>query len=251
MADATWLEDCRHQYGEDSIWWLPHVLAQFPGTITEGLLPIPWLTLASETVWSKAGDVWLGVDIGEGGGGDPSVIIGRDDNGVPRDLDGLAFEESNRWDLEQLAGRVRVMSERFDVDPSHIVYDQNGIGADFDGRLRAAGLPGAKGFKGSRQGGDKFTNLRSATAWRMRMRFDPKRPIKVLYGKRPIWAPQPPFSFPRELLDRYRAEFQGLRYQLAGSGETALEAKEEFVKRLKKSPNVIDAFAMTFAFPYA
>lgn len=251
MADATWLEDCKHQYGEDSIWWLAHVLAQFPGTITEGLLPIPWLTLASETIWSKSGDVWLGVDIGEGGGGDPSVIIGRDDNGVPRDETGLAFEESNRWDLEQLAERTRAMVDRFDVDPTHIVFDQNGIGADFENRLRAAGLPGCKGFKGSRQGGDKFANLRSATAWRMRQRFDPKRAVKTLYGKKPIWTPQHPFSFPRELLDRFRAEFQGLRYQLTGAGEIALEVKEEFVKRLKKSPNVVDAFAMTFAYPYA
>ncbi len=244
MADKTWLESSRYEYGEDSIWWLCHVLAQFPGTIAEGLLPIPWLNAAALVVYVPGGDRWIGVDIGEGTGGDPSVLVCRDDNGV------IDHETSNRWDLETVAERTKAMSDRHEVEPTRVVYDQNGIGADFDNRLRTAGLSGAKGYKGSRSGGDKFTNLRSASAWGLRRRIDPARTTRETAGHFKIWKPQQPFALPKHLLDRYRPELQGLRYQLAGSGEIALENKEEFVKRLKKSPNFVDALIMTFAYPF-
>ncbi len=216
MADATWLESARYEYGEDSIWWLCHVLALFPGTISEGLLPIPWLNAAALIVHIPGGDKWIGVDIGEGAGGDPSVLVCRDDNGV------IDHEESNRWDLETVAERTAAMSERHGVEPQRIVYDQNGIGADFDNRLRTAGLSGAKGYKGSRSGGDKYSNLRSASAWNLRRRIDPHKTEPVREGHFKVWKRPTPFALPAHLLNRYRAELQGLRYQLDNRGEIAL-----------------------------
>ncbi len=143
MADRTWLETSRFEYGEESQWWLSHVLAQFPGSTTDTLLPVAWLNLCGQTIHVPRGETWLGVDIGEGNGGDESIIVGRDDNGVPRDASSHAFESSNTWVWSILPSRVRAMSDRFQVRPEHIVYDQNGIGADFDGRLRAVGIEGA------------------------------------------------------------------------------------------------------------
>jgi hypothetical protein len=250
MADRTWLETSRFEYGEESIWWLSHVLAKFPGETTEALLPREWLDLAARTIHVDKGDRWISVDVGEGVGGDDSVIVVRDDNGIVRDGDGLGFEASNRYTLETLAERVRVMSDRFHVKPTHIVYDQNGIGADVDGRLRAVGLEGCRGFKGSRDGGDKFANLRSAFAWALRRRMDPLRPIAgpAPPGKR-IMVPQQPYALPAELVKRYRPELHGMQYSNTGKGEIALENKEVFVKRLKHSPNFFDALAMSYAYP--
>ena len=37
-----------------------------------------------------------------------------------------------------LPGRVRVMADRFGVHPSRVVFDQNGIGADFDSLVTKA-----------------------------------------------------------------------------------------------------------------
>lgn len=251
MADRTWLESARHEYGEESIWWLSHVLARFPSEISDALLRGEWLDLAAATIHVDRGDRWIGVDIGEGGGGDDSVIVVRDDNGIPRDVDGMGFEASNRWRFEQLAERVKLMSTRFAVEPSRVVYDQTAIGADFDSQLRAVGLEGCKGFKGGRSGGDKFSNLRSATAWAMRRRLDPTRPVKAPVGNQRVWQPQAPFSLPPELVKRYRSELTGVLYSNTPAGEIALETKEAFVKRLKRSPNFFDALMMTFAYPYA
>lgn len=249
MADAGWLETCRHEYGEDSIWWQSHVLALFPGSLVAALLEIAWLELAAKTVHVPAGDRWLGIDLGEGGGGDPTVLVVRDSNGI------LAHRASNRWDLDAAAEQARDLSDRLDINPSHIVYDQTGIGADFDNRLRPLGLIGAKGFKGSREGGDKFFKLRAACGWAVRQRLDPKRmvrkPLPNGNGKLGPWVPQHPFSLPPELLAMYRAELQGCRYQNTPAGEIALETKEDFVKRLKHSPNFLDAWLMTYAYPYA
>jgi hypothetical protein len=250
MADATWLESMRHEYGEDSIWWLSHILAEFPTEVSEGLLRGEWLTLASQTVHLAAGDRWLGVDLGEGTGGDPSELVVRDDNGVCTDKAGPGHESSNRWSLETTAERAAAMRERFDVEPSHVVYDAGGLGADFDNRLRSVGINGAFGYKGGNAGGGgKFANLRTACHWRLRQRLNPAQQVRGLEGKRKIWVPQKPFSIPAELVSRYRAELTGIKYQLIGD-TIALEDKKEFVKRLKKSPNFLDALAMTYALPY-
>lgn len=250
MADATWLESSRHDWGEESAWWAAHVLAEFPGEIAEGLLPAAWLESASLVLYAPAGDRWIGVDLGEGVGGDPTEIVCRDDDGIARDHLGPGHESSNRWGLETSAERTRAMCDRFGVEPSRVVYDQGGLGADFDNRLRAAGVVGAKGYKGSKDGGDKFRDLRTAAHWGLRRRLDPKRMVRGVHGCRPVWAPQVPFSLPRELLVRYRAELTGARYRLVGD-LAAMEPKVEFVKRLKKSPNFLDALAMTFAYPFA
>lgn len=246
MADRTWLEGMRHEYGEDSIWWASHVLAMFPGSIEESLLPIPWLTLAGQTIHVQGREPRIGVDLGEGTGGDPSCVVIRDENGIRE------WEASNRWDLDTTAERVRHYQDKHDVPPSAITYDQTGIGADFDNRLRPLGIVGARGYKGSREGGDKFANLRSAAAWLFRQRLDPKRQIRKPgppSSKAVLWVPQQPFSIPRAFLDAYRDELQGVRYQNTARGEIALEPKEAFVKRLKKSPNAFDATIMTFAYP--
>lgn len=246
MADATWLESSRHEYGEESLWWASHVLAMFPTELAQALLPIPWLNLAAQTIHRAAGSRWLGADLGEGLGGDPTVLVVRDDNGV------IGHRASNRWTLDLAAEQVRDMADEFNVEPPRVVYDQTGIGADFDGRLRPLGINGAKGFKGSRDGGDKFLNLRSACGWALRKRLDPNR--QVVASTRPglptLWLPQAPFALPADLLRLYRAELQGVQYQNTPKGEIALEQKEAFVKRLKHSPNFLDALSMTFAFPY-
>lgn len=253
LADRTWLELMRAEYGEESLWWQSHVLARFPGELTQTLLPAAWLNEAALIVHKRAGPVRLGVDIGLGkGGGDDSSIVGRDDNGV------LFEDASNRWTLEQLCARVSHWKREHGVRPEHITFDATGIGADLDNRLRAAGIAGAKGYMGSHSGGDRHANLRSACGWAVRRRLDAHRATRRSDAgdSRPgrpatLYAPQVPFHLPGHLLQRHRAELQGLRYRLDDAGRIQLEPKAEFVGRLKHSPNFLDALMMTFAFPHS
>jgi hypothetical protein len=249
MADATWLATSREEYGEDSLWWQSHVLARFPNELSSTLLPAAWLNAAALLIHVRSGPVRLGVDIALGNEGDDSCIAARDDTGV------IAAWASNRWTIEQLADQVKLRMREYGVRGDHIVYDATGVGADFGNRLKGLEILGAKDFMGSRSGGEKFARLRSAAGWLLRRRFDPGRKIGTggsgfdLSGA--IYVPQRPFALPASLLQRYRAELQGLRYELDDSGRIALESKETFVALLKHSPNFVDALAMTFAYPHS
>jgi hypothetical protein len=253
LADATWLEMRRADYGEESLWWQSHVLARFPGELTQTLLPSAWLNEAARVLHIRSGPVRLGVDIGLGkGGGDDSSIVGRDDNGV------LFEDASNRWSLEQLCARVAHWKREHGVRPEHITFDATGIGADLDNRLRAVGIAGAKGYIGASSGTARFGNLRSACGWAVRRRLDGHRAVKrddptggARAARPAVYAPQVPFHIPPHLLQRHRAELQGLRYQLDDAGRIQLEPKAEFAARLKHSPNFLDSLMMTYAYPHA
>jgi hypothetical protein len=246
LADATWLALQREEYGEDSLWWKSHVLAIFPDELTATLLPAAWLSVCSKMVHVRFGPVRAGVDIALGHEGDDSCVVYRDDNGV------LGASASNRWSLEQLARIVADGCKVHKIRPEHVVYDATGIGADFGNRLKAEGIIGARDYVGSRPGGEKFVNLRAAAGWLLRRRLDPARKIRANDPAKPtLFLPQAPFSIPLDLVQRYRAELQGCRYELDPSGAIALERKDLFVKRLKRSPNFLDALAMTFAYPHS
>jgi hypothetical protein len=245
MADANWLEQCRADYGEDSLWWKCHVLAQFPDETSNALLPSAWLHIASQALAVRAGPVRLGIDIALGRGGDDSQLVARDDNGI------LGAWASNRWNLDTLAARVKRIVTELGIEGSHVVYDATGVGADFGNRLQALGILGSKGYMGEHSGGVKYGNLRSAAHWLLRRRLDPNKPVRTNPGTGPgIFVRQQPFHVPQTLLQRYRAELQGLRYELdPTTGRICMETKDVFVKRLKHSPNFVDALAMTFAYP--
>jgi hypothetical protein len=259
MADATFLENGRFEYGEDSQWWLVHILGCFPGELSEALLPIAWLNRAAAVPHVRGGHVRLGVDIAKGLEGDQSLVVARDDNGI------VGAWWARDWSLEQLARVVKLKAIEYNVRGEHITYDATGIGTDFGNRLRAEGLHGAKDYMGSRSGGEKYANLRSVASWHFRRRLDPERSRKaddtdkrqdrlqwhaaasVDAGAR--WATQPAFHLPLHLANTFRKELQGVRYGLNAAGQIALEPKDEFVKRIKLSPNFLDAVIMTFAYP--
>jgi phage terminase large subunit len=242
MADRTFVDNARYEYGEDSIWWLVHILGQFPGELSEALLPIAWLNAAGIAVHVAAGPNRMGVDIAKGLEGDLSMIVIRDDNGI------LGAWWSNRWSLEELAKQVKLRGEEYGVLPQHITFDSTGIGTDFDNRLRSFGILGAKGYQGSLGGGPKHSNLRSLVGWLLRRRIDPNR-VRREPGK--PYVSQAAFAIPMHLLNTFRRELQGCRTRLDDLGRIALEPKEDFQKRLKFSPNFLDAVMMTFAFPNA
>jgi hypothetical protein len=261
MADASYISNARFEYGEDSIWWLVHILGRFPGELSNALLPIAWLNLAGRTVHIRRGPVRLGVDIAKGmGDGDLSLIAARDDAGV------LGAWHSRAWDIERLALEVQRRQIEFNVEPSHIVFDSTGIGADFQNRLTARGIHGAHPYMGSHGGGEHYANLRSASAWQLRRRLDPARTVPVQAAtpnrQRFQWhasgisdsaggyVDQTSFAIPAPLIAEFRRELQGCKYALNDLGQIALERKEDFAKRLKASPNFLDALSMTFAFPH-
>lgn len=239
LADATWLAKARNDYGEGSLWWTCHVLGLFPDSGVDTLIPRSWLDRAGTAGGVRSGAARTSVDLSEGNGGDRTVVLTRDDNGV------LQWEHSARWSLEEAANRTLAQVKKWGVEPHRVTFDSAGIGADFDARLRAVGIVGAKPYRGGWDGGREFGNLRSASAWLLRQRLDPDRQVR----QGGAMAVQLGFRIPQELLALCRDELQGLRYTQDSKGRVAMEPKEDFVKRLHKSPDFADTLIMSFAYP--
>jgi phage terminase large subunit len=240
LANKDWLEDMRGKYGEGSLWWRTHVLAEFPDSSEDTLVPSHWLDLC-DCRPVRGGPTRIAIDIAGGDGGDRTVIVVRDDNCL------LEMSASNTWSFEETATRVASYAKIHTVHPGRIIYDQTGIGADFGNRLGGVGLIGCRGFMGAK--GAKlrtFGNLRSASGWAMRRRLDPDRfDGKPQSGEK---IHQQQFSIPREILSQIREEFAGVRYFLNKSGGIQLESKERYKERLGKSPDLFDACLISFAF---
>jgi hypothetical protein len=239
LADATWLEESRNDYGEGSLWWTCHVDALFPDSAEDTLIPRSWLDRAADAgrePFRRSGHPRMAVDLGLGSGGDRSVIVVRDDNGI------LDLWHSNTSGFEGVASRVALLRQKWGVAPHRVVYDVAGIGADFGNRLQVVGIPGARPYRGGNPGGVKFTNFRTASAWKLRQRLDPEYRRVLPDGAS---VPQAPFAVRPDWMTLMREELQGLRYSETAGG-TALEPKEDFAARLKRSPDFADALIMSF-----
>ena len=274
LADRTWLEKARIDYGEGSLWWICHVLGRFPDSGEDSVIPMSWLNLTSDAPAQPGGRPRIAIDLGEGKGGDLSAIIVRDDNRV------IDLWHDNMASFSTTASLASRWSQRYNVKHEDISFDASGIGADFGNRLQQVGIVSAQAYRGSNAGGPRFHNLRSSAAWALRQRLDPERkairygtdPAKLqseLVGhrlkvvldqrgniRRPGEDPQaahgtdiPQFSIPSRILNGHlREELIGLRYSLDLNGRIQLEPKEDFAERLKRSPDLCDALCQSFAY---
>lgn len=241
LANATWLESVRNDYGEGSLWWTCHVLGLFPDSGVDTLLPRSWIDRCAAVEHVRSGPARTAIDLALGNGGARSVVATRDDNGL------LALEWSNTWKLEETAAVALLQVRKFGVDHGRVSWDVGGLGADFANRLEAVGIVGARPYMGGLPGGKRYGNLRSAAAWQLRQRLDPGRMVSAPTGRMVV---QPAFSIRPEWVAVMRDELQGLRYEHGRkSGKVELELKEDFEKRLKKSPDMADCLTQLFAWP--
>lgn len=239
MADRGFLAECRRDYGEDSLWWISHILAEFPDVTMETLIPPAWFKLACETLHVAAGHRRIAIDVAEGGGGDNWVILCRDDNGL------LDLKWDNNWKEEDAAGVVVAMVRDFGVHPARITWDAGGAGQSFGNRLAARGLAGARPYKGGFAAKEGSPNLRSACGKLARFRLDPGRQVQV--GG--VYRPQAPFSLRPgrpEWHEKLREMTTILRF-LEGD-DYQVELSKDVRARLKRSPDFADAFFQSFMF---
>jgi hypothetical protein len=237
LADATWLAKSRNDYGEGSAWWVSHVLGRFPDSTSDTVIPWPWLARAADASHVRSGPIRLAIDLATGGGGDRSVLMAGDDNGI------VALRHSNTWSFETTATNAALMVQRWGIAHHHVSFDVEGIGADFANRLEAVKIIGARPYRGGAPAparvDKKFGNRRSYGAWKARQRLDPQRSQLTATGAA---IPQTPYAIPPEMVRLMREELQGLRYQADDRGRVCLEAKDLFSQRLKHSPDFADTF---------
>jgi hypothetical protein len=220
------IEDIKAKYGENSNAWRVRVLGEFPTTDDETVIPL-------ELVLSAVGrnvspleyyPTW-GVDVARFGD-DRTALAKRQANKL--------IEPVKHWsgtDLMVTAGKIRAEYEatHYDMRPREILIDAIGLGAGVYDRCREMGLP------------VRAINVGEAAATRencMRLRDE-------LWFKGREWFQDRSCCMPQD--DALIAELTAPTYTFTSTGKMVVESKADMKKRGMRSPDLADAFLLTFA----
>ena len=226
--DGGVYERIADKYGEDHDVTRVEVKGEFPKSgedtvVSLGLVEDAVKRAVEPTRNNKL--IW-GLDVARFGM-DRTVLAKRQGN--------VLLEKPIWWrgkDLMQTVGKITDMYERLPVQhrPDMIVVDAIGIGAGVVDALRQNNLP-VKGVNVSESPsvGDRFMRLRDDLYWRMRE-----------------WFESMSVSIP-EGCDELIGELVMPRYEYRQNGKIKVETKQDLKKRLGRSPDVADAFMLTFA----
>ncbi len=231
-----YIEEKKAEYGEDSAEFAYRVLGEFPSADEDTVIPV-YLVEPAKHRDVDAGPttpvVW-GLDVARSGG-DRSALAKRQGN--------VLLEPVRTWRVPDVMALVGYVLQEYKATPpklrpKEICVDVIGLGAGVVDRLRelASELPGVA-IRGvnvaespSVMAQDRFTNLRAELWYAARDWF----------AARDCRIPASDSMLVSELVS--------VRVPPPGSnGKVRIESKDETKKRLKRSPDVADAFILTFA----
>jgi hypothetical protein len=231
------VEDMARRYGADSNAFRVRALGEFPLSDLDTIIPAGFVAAARTrdiVVHQGASCIW-GVDVARFGD-DVNSLLKRTSVAVLPDI-----AEWGGVDLMQTAGRVK---NEFDAcrpheRPEEILIDVIGLGAGVVDRLQEQGLP-VRGINVSETAShdEQYRNLRTE-----------------LWFKGREWLMKMGSSLPsceggceRDCIhEKLARELVSLKYTYASTGKLVAESKAEMKKRGLKSPNIAEAFILSFA----
>jgi hypothetical protein len=226
-VSEDYIAEMSSRYGEGSNAYRVRVLGEFPVADDDTLIGLELAQSAvdRDVVQNPGAPVLWGLDVARFGA-DSSALCKRQANVVVAPV--------KTWkglDLMALTGAVMHEWESTDHRdrPVEILVDSIGLGAGVVDRLRELKLP-ARGinvgespaFKG------QYMNLRAE-----------------LWGKAKAWLEARDCKLPRD--ERLVNELSSPRYSFMSNGKLRLEGKDDMKRRGLASPDVADAFVLTFA----
>ena len=222
-----YVKEMQNRYGEESNAYRIRVLGEFPRSDDDTMIPMELIDGARQRdVQSNrfAPVVW-GLDVARFGS-DNSALCKRQANAV--------VEKIRIWknlDLMQLTGAVVAEYQALEPSeqPSEILVDSIGLGAGVVDRLMELGLP-VRGINVSESPslGSQYRNLRAE-----------------LWAKAKHWLERRDCFLPND--ERLISELATVRYKFASNGKLQIESKDDIRRRGLPSPDVADAFVLTFA----
>lgn len=227
LVSDDFLRDMAQRYGENSAQYHARVLGEFPPSDEDTYIPLNLITAAVTRDIERvptAGVVW-GVDVGRQGP-DASALAKRAGN--------VLLEPVKTWkqkDTMELCGIILNEYETTPImeRPETICIDVIGIGAGVVDRCLELGLP-ARGIN--------VAESAALSGTYMRQRDE-------LWGRAKEWFEQKECKIPD---DQALIHELGLpRFSFTSTGKIKIESKDELKKRGHPSPNVADAFIMTFS----
>lgn len=225
-VSKEYVDDMKSRYGEESNAYRIRVLGEFPRSDDDTIIPMDLLESAKHRdtrAYEDAPIIW-GLDVARFGS-DSSVLCKRQSNVVH------TLERWRNLDLMQLTGAVVAQYEACDHKnrPAEILVDSIGLGAGVVDRLRELKLP-ARGINVSESPamGGTYLNLR-AELWHKAKAWLEKRDCKIPNNEDLI------------------GELATVRYTFTSNGKIKIESKDDIRRRGLKSPDMADAFVLTFA----
>lgn len=227
LADREWVEARKREWGEDSPMYKARVLGEFPDSSASSLIKLAWLKfLLVPRVLKPQGTRKMGVDVARYGD-DRTVLVIRDARCV---IDVLQY--SGKSTMETV-GLILDAARKYHIDEDNIFVDDSGLGGGVTDRLHEQEvyiIPVNFGERAS--DADRFRNTRAELYWAAREHSREDAADKVFIPKQ--------FS-------ELAKEMTWTNYTMDSQGRIALEKKEEVKKRKHRSPDLADAYVLTFA----
>lgn len=231
-VSEDFVEDIARRYGRHSDAYRIRVEGLFPRTDTDTVIPFEFVEMARSLPFPEGPrprPIW-GLDVARYGD-DASALVARNN----MSLDPEVLETWTKRDTMYTVGKVKRLYEDTDPPkrPSVIVVDAVGMGAGVYDRLAELGLPVRDiNVANKAMDPDRYPDLRSE-----------------LWFKARSWLQTGTKAMPgdSDVLERLQQELVSVRYAYDSSGRERVESKDEMKKRKLPSPNLADAFILTFA----
>ncbi len=226
-VSKEYVSEMSTRYGEGSNAYRVRVLGEFPLADDDTLISLELAQTAidRDVVQNPGAPIFWGLDVARFGT-DSSALCKRQGN--------VVIEAPKTWknlDLMTLAGAVLHEWECCDAKdrPADILVDSIGLGAGVVDRLREMKLP-VRGINVGESPAIKnqYANLRAE-----------------LWGRAKAWLEKRDCKLPRD--ERLVNELSSPRYSFMSNGKLKLESKDDMKRRGLASPDVADAFVLTFA----
>lgn len=226
-VSQEYVSEMATRYGEGSNAYRVRVLGEFPLADDDTLISLELAQAAvdRDVVQNPGSPIFWGLDVARFGT-DSSALCKRQGN--------VVIEPPKTWknlDLMTLAGAVLHEWECCDAKdrPADILVDSIGLGAGVVDRLREMKLP-VRGINVGESPAIKnqYANLRAE-----------------LWGRAKAWLEKRDCKLPRD--ERLVNELSSPRYSFMSNGKLKLESKDDMKRRGLASPDVADAFVLTFA----
>lgn len=218
-------DDIIYEYGRDSNYYRINVTGEFPTGEDDVVIPMHLCESARKREVKPYGPVVWGLDVARFGS-DRCVLVKRRDNAT--------IAKHTSWqgmDTMQTAGKVFAEFKNTPPDerPFLIVVDVIGIGAGVVDRMQELDLP-VMGLNVSESASveDTYARLRDELWFRARK-----------------WLEQKHCALVED--ETLMTELSLPKYSFTSTGKLKVEGKDEMRKRFPRSPDVADAFCLTFA----
>lgn len=232
LITPQWAEEKRQEHGEESAYYLSRVKAEFPTQGVDALISLAWCEQAkARPATDSGGVVEIGVDVAREGDDESGYVLRCGP-------DILVWDFWRLPDTTQTAGRVAAVARAYGERVRRIRVDVIGIGAGVADMLRQQFGDvvedvnvGAGPSEGQRPPGEPAPlNLKAELYWRLR---------ELLRGGHINGLED------EEMISQLVAT----RYGTTLRGQMKIEFKEDYKKRVGRSPDRAEALLLAFTGP--